>query len=58
MEAAAQMFEKQRATWDSMPQPTAGERALLDRYHDQLMGLMKEDDEEEWEERDRGRGGR
>lgn len=48
MEPTANFYKKQREAWAAMPQPTATEQAALDRYHDQLMGLMMEG-EEEWE---------
>ncbi len=47
IEASVQMFKKQRAAWADMPRPVAGEQALLDKYHDDLVGLMMEGDEEE-----------
>lgn len=50
MEAGAQRARNSRETIQKLPQPTASEQALLDKYQERLMSLMQDDEEgeEEW----------
>lgn len=49
LEASMAMFEHQKARSSDLPQPTASERAILERYAGEITALMA-GDEEEWEE--------
>lgn len=48
MAASAAVVANAGEVWEKVPEPTAGERALLDRYGAQIRALLEDDDEEAW----------
>lgn len=56
LDASMAMFEHQKKRFGDLPQPTDAERAVLERYADDVSALMEsgdEDwDEEDWDEED------